>query len=97
MTISRSKCTSDGKVIGSAAMQGVEIGSTLIVETNHLGIHNRAAFDTRRFPHNAGIALRPVGSVHGVEPNAAIADMDLQPIAVVLQLVHPTRAGRRLD
>ena len=37
--------------------------------------------------------FRPVGPVHGVEPYPAIADMDLQPVAVMLQLVHPARPG----
>jgi hypothetical protein len=58
-------------------MQGIEIGNSLIVETNNLGIPNRADFDARCFLYNARIALRPVRSVHGVEPHPTILDMDL--------------------
>ena len=47
-----------------------------------------ADFDARCCFHNKGIAFRPVGPVHGVEPHPAIADMDLQPVAVMLQLVR---------
>jgi hypothetical protein len=42
------------------------------------------------------VALGPVRAVDRVEPNASIADMDLQPIAIVLQLMRPTGATRRL-
>jgi len=42
---------------------------------------------------NYSTTFRPVGPVHGVEPYPAIADMDLQPVAVMLQLVHPARPG----
>ena len=45
---------------------------------------------------NAGIAFRPVGAVHGVELSATIADMDLQPVAVVLQLMRPAMSPRGL-
>ena len=55
-----------------------------------------ADFDARCCFHNTGIAFRPVGPVHGVEPRPAIADMDLQPVAVELQLVRPARTTRRL-
>jgi hypothetical protein len=34
--------------------------------------------------------------VHGVEPHTGIADVDLQPIAVVLQLVRPAWTSWRL-
>ncbi|MGB8142647.1 MAG: hypothetical protein WCF52_19510 [Pseudolabrys sp.] len=71
------ECTSDSKMIGGAAMQGVKIWNAPLIETNSLGIHNRADFDACCCFHNAGIALRPVGSIHGVEPHPAIADMDL--------------------
>ena len=86
------ECTSDGKVIGSAAMQGVEIWNACVVKTDHLGIHHRAAFDARGCFHNAGVAVRPVGPVYGVKPHPAIPDMYLQPIAIVLQLVRPARS-----
>jgi hypothetical protein len=49
-----------------------------------------------RVPDDQGVALGPVRAVDRVEPNASIADMDLQPIAIVLQLMRPTGATRRL-
>ena len=62
----------------------------------HLGIHNSTAFEARGILHNAGIAFGPIGPVHGVEPHTGIADVDLQPIAVVLQLVRPAWTSWRL-
>ena len=73
---------------GSAAMQCIEIRNSLFVETDHLGIYNSTAFEARGILHNAGIAFGPIGPVHGVEPHTGIADVDLQPIAVALQLVR---------
>jgi hypothetical protein len=48
------ECTSDGRVIGSAARQSVETWNTLLVETNNLGIHNYADFDACCCFHNTG-------------------------------------------
>ena len=56
--------TSDCKMNGSAAMQCIEIRNSLFVETDHLGIYNRAAFEACGILHNAGIACRPIGPVH---------------------------------
>ncbi|MGB9020715.1 MAG: hypothetical protein WCC77_24205, partial [Pseudolabrys sp.] len=49
-------------------------------------------FDMCRSIDNQRIAFRPVGSVHGVEAHPAIADMYLQPVAVMLQLMRPARS-----
>ena len=46
--------------------------------------------------NNQRISLRPVRAVHRVEPHVPIADMDLQSIAIVLQLVCPIRPSGRL-
>ena len=74
-------------------VQDVEIGDAFLHETNNLGIHDRVDFDPRGFLHNARIAFRPVGSVHCEQSHPTIADMDLQPIAVMLQLMRPARPG----
>jgi hypothetical protein len=48
------------------------------------------------FSDDARIAFRPVGSVDRVQTHPTIADMDLQPIPVMLQFVRPAGATRRL-
>jgi hypothetical protein len=45
--------------------------------------------------NNQRVALRPIRSVHGVEPPPLVTDVNLQPIAVVLELVRPAWAARR--
>jgi hypothetical protein len=45
---------------------------------------------------NQRVALRPIRTIDCVEPHPAIPDMDLQPIAVMLQLVRPARSTWRL-
>ena len=62
---------------------------------NNLGVNNQRLSETSCFLHDTRIALGPVISVHRVELYPAIADMDLQPIAVMLQLVRPPRTGWR--
>jgi hypothetical protein len=51
----------------------------------------RAAASTMR-----GVALGPIRGVHGVEVHPPVADMDLQPVAIVLEFMHPALAMRRL-
>ena len=74
-------------------MQQVELRNALTVETDHFCVDDRMTFDPRRFLDNAGIAFRPVGPVHRVQPYPSVADMNLKAVAVMLQLVHP--AGDR--
>jgi len=64
-------------------MQGVELRHTLVIETDHLGIENGRLLDARSFL-NEMVAVGPVGTVHRVKPHPPVADMDLQPIAIVL-------------
>ena len=65
-------------------------------QADDLGVEDGGAFDPRRFLDDARIALGPVGGVHGVEPHPPVADVDLQPIAVVLEFVRPAGTARRL-
>src|SRR5262249_49613173 len=81
------------QMIVGPTVQHVEIGCALLDETNDLGIHDRTAFDASRFLHDTGIAFGPIISVHREQSHTTVTDMDLQPIAVMLQLMRPTRTG----
>src|SRR5262245_2701439 len=62
---------------------------------DNLGINNQWRTEPNRLLHNTWIAFGPIVSVHRVETHATVTDVDLQPIAVMLQLVRPTRTGGR--
>src|SRR5262245_23143735 len=87
--------TGHRQMIGGPTVQHVEISYALLDETNDLGIHDRAAFDASAFFDNARVALRPVSPIHRESP-PAIPHMDLQPVAVMLQLMRPAKAAWRL-
>ena len=70
----------------------VEDSHSFGIQPDHLRVDNRGAVYASRVPDDQRIAFRPVGSVHGVEAHPAIPDMDLQPVAVMLQLVRPARS-----
>ena len=79
------ECTGDGdgKMIGSAGKVskfGIPFSPRQTTSASMT-----ADFDARCCFHNTGIAFRPVGPVHGVEPYPAIA--------VMLQFVHSARPG----
>src|SRR3974390_376913 len=86
----------DRLLIGSAAMQGIELRHAFVIETDHLGIENGNALDARRFLDDARVAVSPVGPVHRIETHPPIAEMDLQPIAVMLEFMRPAGALRGL-
>ena len=77
-------------------MQRIENGHSIRVQPDYLGVDNRRAFYASRVPDNQRITLRPVCAIDCVEPHPAIANMNFQPIAVMLQLVRPTGTGWRL-
>ena len=81
-------------MIGGAAVQGIELRRAFLIKTDDLGIQNGGALDAACFLDNARIAVGPVVAVHREQPHPTIADVDLQPVAVMFQLVHPTRANR---
>src|SRR6476661_2013606 len=60
---------------------------------DNLSINNQRRTKPSRFLHDTRIALRPIISVHRVETHPTVAYMDLQPIAVMLQLVRPAWPG----
>src|SRR3974390_220413 len=47
----------DRLLIGSAAMQGIELRHALVIETDHLGIENGNALDARRLLDDARVAV----------------------------------------
>ena len=77
-------------------MQCIENGHSFRIQPDHLGVDNRGAFYASRVPNNQRITLRPVRAIDGVKPHPTVADMDLQPIPIMLQLMRPTRPGGRL-
>ena len=79
-------------MIGSAAMQGIELRHTPVIETDHLGIKDGSTLDARSFLDNARITVRPIAAIHRVESHPPVADMDLQPIAVMLEFMRPAGA-----
>jgi hypothetical protein len=83
-------------MIVASAVKLLKGWNTLTVGADNLRIHDRGHINSCRFFHDQGIAIAPIVSIDRVEPNASIADMDLKPIAVVLQLVRPTRPAWRL-
>ena len=80
-----------------ATVQSFKVGYTVSVDPDHFRIKNGRALNPRRVASDQRIALRPISAVHRIEPHPSIADVDLQPIAVVLQLMRPARPGRGLD
>ena len=84
--------TSAGTFIVDPTVQRVEVRNPIQPNPDNLSVKNCVAFDMCRSIDNHRIAFRPVGSVHGVEAHPAIADMDLQPVAVMLQLMRPARS-----
>jgi hypothetical protein len=77
-------------------MEDVEIRNAFVRKADNLGINNQRFAKSGGFFDNTRIALRPVGPVPGVETHATVANVYLQPVPVVLQLVRPTGTGRRL-
>src|SRR6516162_975650 len=74
----------------------MELRHALVVETDHFGVENGRAFDMRCFLRDARVAIRPIAGIHCVEPHPPISDMDLQPVAVMLQFMRPAGARRGL-
>src|SRR5262245_27745194 len=82
-------------VIG-AAVQCFKVRHAVRAKPNNFGVKNSRAVNPCRVTGNQRVAFRPISAVDRVEPHATIANMDLQPIAVVLQLVRPAWPCRRL-
>jgi hypothetical protein len=74
-------------------MQSVEIGNAFGRQVNNLSVNNQWCTESRRFLHDTRITLRPIISVHRVEPHPSIADVNLQSVTVMLQFVNPARTA----
>ena len=86
------ECQGHGFLIGCATMQDVEIRNAFVRKADNLGINNQRFTEPGRFLDNARIALGPIGPIHCKKTYSALAYVNLQPVAVVLQLVQPARS-----
>jgi hypothetical protein len=73
--------------------QAEALSSPIRIQPDHLRVDNCGAVNAACVPDDQRISLGPVGSGDRVGPHPTIADMDLQPIAVMLQFMRPARAG----
>src|SRR5262249_9316103 len=96
-TIERQQVESerDGTLIIYPTMQGVEIRHTIRTNPHELGIKYRGPVDSVSTLDNQRIAFQPICAVDGVEPHSTVTNVDLQPIAIMFQLVRPTRSAWR--
>src|SRR5262245_57902362 len=85
-----------GQMIVASAVKLIKGWNTLTVRANNFRVHDRSHVDSGRFLHDQGITLRPVSAIHREEPHASIANVDLEPVSIMLQFVHPTRTAGRL-
>src|SRR5262245_59533601 len=77
-------------------MQRIENGHSFRIQPDHLSVDNRGTLNARRGFNDHRIAFRPICSVDCVQTHPPIANMDLEPVTVMLQLVRPARSGWRL-
>ena len=76
-------------------MQKFKIRNSIFASTNHFRIDNRGTIQPTGLRNYEWVAGGPVSTVHRVDTDASIArNMDLQSIAVVLQLMRPARTTR---
>jgi hypothetical protein len=71
------KNTGDRRVIHCAAMQRIKIGDTIGSDPDDLSIQYRGSVDPGGSLDNQRITVRPIGSIHCVEPHPTVTDMDL--------------------
>ena len=90
------KRTRKSQMIITSAVKLLKGWNTFAIGADTLRIHDRGHIDSRRFLHDQGITIAPIVSINRVELHPTVADMDLQPVAVVLQFVRPARASWRL-
>ena len=84
----------DCNVIVRAIMQKFKIRRSIFARTNDFRIDNRGTVQPTGLHAYERVAGGPVSTVHRVETHASIANMDLQAIAVVLQLMRPAWPAR---
>ena len=72
-------------------MQCFKVGHTIGIEPDNFSVKNGRALNPRHVLDDQRVALRPIRAIHCVEAHPAITNVDLQPIAIVLQLMRPAR------
>jgi len=77
-------------------VQCVEICNAIVRQVNDLSVDDQRCTQSRGFLYDARVAFRPIVPVHRVEAHAAVPNVHLEPVSVMLQLVRPTGAGGRL-
>src|SRR5215471_15929260 len=86
LSISKSKAR---KAVALASLTRLRSASKfatpIATNADHLSVEDGRTFDPSSVVHDQRVALRPIGVVDRVEPNASITHMDLNPIAIVLQ------------
>jgi len=75
-------------------MQDIKIGVSILVRADDLRVDDSVAFNVLGLIRDHRIAIRPIATIHREQAYAAITGMDLEPVAVVLQLVHPPWPAR---
>ena len=78
-------------------MQKRELGDAALVLNHQLAVDQRGARGqvSKRLSNAVAELFRPIEPAAGPEPNLAVLDMRLEPIAVELDLMQPPVAGRR--
>ncbi len=76
-------------------MQPVEVGAPFLVSADHLRVDDSGRLDPVRLLDDEGVPVGPVGPVDRVEPHPPCPGVYLQPVAVVLDLMHPAVAAGR--
>ena len=84
----------DRLVIGDAVVQAVEVGHAIGMEMHDLGVDDERGAQARGLGDYAGVSPRPVVAVHRVQADPPVADVYLEAVAVVLQLVPPASPRR---
>ena len=81
-------------MIVGAIVQKFKIRNSIFASTNDFRIDNRGAIQPTGLRNYDRVAGGPISTVHRVEAHATVANMDLQSIAVMLQLMRPARTTR---
>ena len=86
----------EGEVIEAATVQAIKVRHAVLSSAHDLSVDDCGVFDPGGIFKNERVTFRPICRIHRIEPHPPIADVDLQPVAVVLQFMHPTGTARRV-
>ena len=83
-------------MIVDAGMQRVEVANAVLIGTAALRIYDRLLDrQSRGVLDNPRIAVAPIDPGSGEQAHPSIADMDLQPVSIMLDFMDPARTRRR--